>query len=1493
MDRYISIHTHSQFSLLDGIGSPTELAQRAKELNQPAVSISDHGVISGHRELQKACKELGIKPILGVEAYYAFDRFDRTPVKERDNNTDLYSHLIIVAKNQNGLKNLQKIVEESWRTVYKKPLIDFELLSEYSDDLIITTACMGGVVSKLISAERFNDAEAVLRQFKDKFGDDFYIELQTHNPPELNKKLIEYSESLDIECIISSDAHYISEDDKELEEVFLVLNTHPDKNPDATYDGSKKHKTIMDKLNYFYPDRKMTFQNIDLFLHTREQMATAMKKAGIYNERYLDNTLEIANKVGEYEFYEGLDLLPKPKNVDANELLRNLCMEGIKKRGMEGRQDVLDRIEYELEVIFEKDFSTYFLIVRDVLNWCRGNDIFVGPGRGSAAGSIVCYLLGITSIDPLEYDLLFDRFINRDRNGFPDIDSDIPDKDRGRVKEYIRKKWGEDKVAGISTYLTYKGNNAFRDAARALCVPYGDVDKFLKVPETFEECESYKEGQWFRTKYPEVVDLARKLRDRIKGTGVHAAGVVVANRPISDIAPMETRTDPDNKTSARVPVVAYNMGDVEDIGLIKYDFLGLITLSVINDCLKLVRERHGIKLNLLDVPLDNKKVFSQIASGHSKGVFQFDTPALGSLAKRIEVSSFDEMVACTALVRPGAMDAFGEVYISRSKGLSPIPKIHPIYDEITKNTYGKCLFQEQLMLVANRIGGMSWSQSDSLRKCLSGDSEILTKSGYRKIKDLQGKKNILAQSIDLDGYYTSFEEIDEVWSVGVKPVYQITTSSGRKIKATENHEFLVGDEWMSLSEISKGCHIGVIRENKSRPDRTLISEELSILCSLIISEGHFVKEHSAYFCNSEEEINALFLNSYEKVFGKGFAKSITEGPTGVKYFRFSTSEKKYLSKYIGFGKSRDKEVPKVIENSNMNVSAAFIGTYISCDGWVDNNGIHISSNSKSLLETIKRMLLKFRISSTVYAKSNKKYGDSFILSVCSKDDIEMFKNSKIYDFVSSRKRKSIDEINRSCSSISSYGIPIPMFVSELKRRSIKSGRSKRDLGVDYGISKDNKLIGFNRANSIVSEKMYDLKNGNVCWEEVVDIEYCGEEECFDFSMKNQLRPWAVANDIYVHNCIGKKLDVEQLRIYKDPFISGVSKEINEKFANDLWDELEKSANYLFNLSHSVAYSMLSYWTAWLKLNYPIEFMHSLLNNEKDKDKVTEYLIEAKRLGVDVKMPHVNKSDIGYSIEGQSIRFGLSSVKYISDAGANSIIKHRPYKSYQHLLEMRDRKYSGINSRAVSSLDSIGAAEFKDNPLKGNEASNYYEVLGIPNFYSEEIADVLDNVNLLEQFEERGVFIFYAMAKNIKMGKGWSRVDFVDSSGTAGFFHNENTQITPGKMYLLLIANNRIENFLELDDIRNDQPMVKFLKSQTPLNLPPATKAVVSFSSRKTKAGKWMGTVVYSNKDKELESALVFPTTFALALGKLKPGKAVSFSVKQTKDRDALFVDEIL
>jgi DNA polymerase-3 subunit alpha len=822
----------------------------------------------------------------------------------------------------------------------------------------------------------------------------------------------------------------------------------------------------------------MSFRSFDIHLLSYEEIKSAMQQQGIKREDIYENTVEIANKVEEYTIKSNLDLLPIHVE-DPDQELFALASRGLILKGLSENKEYLDRLNLELDVIKSKNFSPYFLVVHNMLNWAKEQGIMVGPGRGSAAGSLVCYALGITEIDPIEYGLLFFRFINPDRDDFPDIDSDIADDRRDEVKAYLEREYKN--VASIATFLAFKDKGVVRDVARAFNIPLNDVNKVLKGVDSWDDFTKSANAQWFRMKYPEIVKYGEQLRGRIRGTGIHAAGVVTAKDSIFKYAPLETRIAPGSKE--RIPVVAVDMEEAAEIGLIKLDVLGLKTLTVIDQTIKTIKERHGIDIDLKQIPLNDKKVFEMLSEGRTKGVFQCEATPYTNLLVKMRVNNFDELVASNALVRPGAMNTIGKSYIARKHGREMVEYIHPSMNDYLKDTYGCVLYQEQVMQACVVLGGMTMVEADKVRKI-----------------------------------------------------------------------------------------------------------------------------------------------------------------------------------------------------------------------------------------------------------------------------------------------------------------------------------------------------------------------------------------------------------------IGKKKDAKEFDIFKDKFVSNAEKHIGIR-AKDLWHDFEAHAGYSFNKSHAVAYSTLSYWTAWLKYHYPIEFMFSLLKSEKDSDTRTEYLIESKRMGLSLKLPHINESDSDFKIEGKGIRFGLAAIKWLSEGVANKIIAGRPFDSKEQFKNFAIKKGSGINSRAVEALDLIGALTFEDNPrdeVKVRE--NLYEYLNLPELNTSVPQHYYAYIDLVEDFDEQGVFVLLGIAKNIKRGKGWSRVEIMDSTGVIGIFDDEETKIEPGRTYLILSGANRISEAIPIDELKEhkDNPLIKFLNYK---QIPFANDEhfVLSFTPRVTKAGKRMANMIVADSSREMTAVMVFPTMFSTGYMKCQPGKVAKINFGETKE----------
>jgi len=1083
------------------------LLEAAKAQGQSALAITDHGTMSGHRDFQREAKNLGMKPVLGLEAYISPTTLDdRRPVAKRDDNTKLYNHIILLAKDANGYRNLSNLSEIAWtQGFYSKPRIDRAVLAENRDGLIVLSGCMTGLISKAIENGNEDQANDLTRWFKETFEENFYMEIQPHNPVELNMGLLELADRFNIRPVVTGDCHYAKEEDRWREEAMLILSTGPNINRKATYESAKAQPNIFARLNHLYPDRAISFQDIDVFVTSEDQIAKALRNACIDRADVIENTARITDSVGEYDYHEKGEFLPRPKTDNPSALLRKKAYEGLKRRGLHESKPHVDQLNVELKVFSDLDFDPYIIMVANAVSWAKKQGIRVGPGRGSAAGSVVCYALDITDEDPLAHNLLFFRFVNPERMAageLPDIDIDFEDRRRNEVKEYARRQYKD--VASIATFGRFQGKNSVKDASRVFNVPLGDVNRALKAVHTdpaetfFDRWEATPAGKKFKRDYPEVVGLAQFLHGRIRQIGVHAGGLIVSREPINQYAPIQTVAEKGNPN--RVPLVALDMEDVAGIGFVKQDFLGLKSLSVIEDTVRLIKERHGIEIDTARIPRDDARVYKMLSEGYTKGVFQCEQPAYtGMLIKMGGVKNFDELAASNALVRPGAMDSTaGAAFIARKNGRQTVQYHHPDMVEFTKETYGTIIYQEQVMLTMTELAGMSMGTADKVRKI-----------------------------------------------------------------------------------------------------------------------------------------------------------------------------------------------------------------------------------------------------------------------------------------------------------------------------------------------------------------------------------------------------------------IGKKRDVREFEQYKEEFVEGASRKVSRLVAEKLWHDFEAHANYSFNKSHAVVYSLLSYWTAWFKVNYPIEFMASVLSNEGEKESLLDYLIETKRLGIEVMLPHINRSGVNFEIQqdgdSEAIRFGLSNIKNISDTGARRLIDRRPFSTYNELYEIVMAKGSGLNARMLQGLNAVGGAAFRDNPRTGNERENFYEYLNIPAFEHKVLPpSMVVQFRPLDEFDPTDAFVSRAMVRSIKTGPGWARLDLVDESGTAGVFTDENTPIESGNMYVFLIANNRVARYVSVNDlsIGDGSEFEEFLKATEFPDIPDSMVRVVSFRTRKTKAGKLMADAVFADNQKELMGAMIFPQQYHKAFGKCKEGAVVDVQFDETQD-GSIFVRNVL
>ncbi len=695
--KFTHLHVHSHYSLLDGLPKIDELLDYAKELGMDSIALTDHGVLYGAVEFFKKAKEKGVKPIIGCEVYVAQEKMEQ----KRPGIDDKRYHLVLLAKNETGYKNLVKMITRAHlEGFYYKPRIDEDLLSRHAEGLIAMTACIQGKIPRLILANKQKEAEDLALKYKKLFGDgNFYLEIQSHPNIEeqgkVNEKLIAMSKKLDIPLVATNDCHYLRKDDAEAQDILMLINTGADAND---------------------PER-LTMTEDDFSIKSPGQMAEELKDV----PEALENTQKIADACN-FEFELGKIKLPYyevPPGKAPDQYLKELCYQRLETRYPKPSKAVKERLDYELSVIAQTGFAGYFLIVQDFVNWAKENRIVVGPGRGSAAGSLVSYVLNITNVDPLAYDLLFERFINPERISMPDIDLDFADRRRDEVIEYVAQKYGRDRVAQIITFGTMAARAVIRDVGRALGYPYGYCDKLAKmVPfgfslnQTLAKINEFKQAYDYDDKARRLIDLAKKLEGVVRHASTHACGVVISKDPLETVVPLQHPTQNEGTI-----VTQYEMHAIEDLGLLKMDFLGLKNLTIIEDTLARIYKVHGQSIDIQKLPLDDEATYETLRKADTVGVFQLESGGMRRYLKQLKPTEFEDIIAMVALYRPGPMEFIPD-YISRKHGKKKIEYIHPKLEPILKNTQGICIYQEQLMQIARQLAGFTMGEADVLRKAV-------------------------------------------------------------------------------------------------------------------------------------------------------------------------------------------------------------------------------------------------------------------------------------------------------------------------------------------------------------------------------------------------------------------------------------------------------------------------------------------------------------------------------------------------------------------------------------------------------------------------------------------------------------------------------------------------------------------------------------------------------------------------------------------------------
>ncbi len=809
---FCHLHVHTQYSILDGAASIPELLKKAINDGMQAVAITDHGNMFGVKEFHDEATRRGIKPILGCEAYIA----RRSRLSKKDKNLDAFDHIVLLAKNSTGYRNLTTIISLGWTEgFYYKPRIDRELLEQYHEGIICLSSCLGGEIPQAIMHKSVEDAEKIALAYKKIFGEDFYLELMRHRTDDpgmnrlvfddqvfVNRTLLEIGRKHQIPCVATNDVHFVQMEDAEAHDHLICLNTGKDLD-DPT---------------------RMRYTRQEWF-KTQEEMREVFADL----PETLENTYRIAEKVEQYELNSKpvMPYFPLPEGFDnEDKYLRHLAYKGAEKRFGEINKEIRERIDFELETIQRMGFPGYFLIVQDFIAAAREMGVSVGPGRGSAAGSAVAYCLGITDIDPIRYDLLFERFLNPDRISMPDIDIDFDEDGRDEVLRWVVEKYGHDRVAHIVTFGTMAAKMAIRDVARIQKLPLPEADRLAKlVPDrpgtTFTK--AFEEVPELRTEraspnplISNTLRIAQRLEGSVRQTGLHACGIIIGRNRLTEHLPVCQSKESD------LLVTQFDGHYVEDVGMLKMDFLGLKTLSIIKDAIANIKESRGIEVNIDHIPMDDSLTFELYSRGETTGLFQFESPGMKKYLRDLKPNRFEDLIAMNALYRPGPMEYIPS-FIKRKHGEQPINYDLPEMEEYLKDTYGITVYQEQVMLLSRKLAGFSRGEADSLRKAMG--KKIKKMMDELKVKFEQGcEKNGISKK-KIEKIWTDWEAFAQyAFNKSHSTCYAYVSYQTAYLKANYPPEFMAAVLSRNITDIKK---IGIFMDECRRMEISVLGPDVN------------------------------------------------------------------------------------------------------------------------------------------------------------------------------------------------------------------------------------------------------------------------------------------------------------------------------------------------------------------------------------------------------------------------------------------------------------------------------------------------------------------------------------------------------------------------------------------------------------------------------------------------------------------------------------------
>jgi DNA polymerase-3 subunit alpha len=1292
---FVHLHVHSEYSLLDGAAQLDGLVHKAKELKFPALAITDHGNLFGAVDFYLAAQKAGLKPILGCELYVAPG--SRKERGSQDGGYEGANHLTVLARNLTGYKNLIKLVSKAYlEGFYYKPRVDKELLAAHADGLLVLSGCLNSEVSRLISGGEVDKAKTAAGWYREVFGkENYFMEVQAHGLDEQTRVTAEtltIARSLAVPIVGTNDSHYLEAGHARAHEALLCIQT-----------GS----TLLDP-------KRWRFSTEEFYVKSAEEMAQVFAEL----PEACRNTLVVAERCNlTMEF--GSFHLPRylvPDGHTLNSYLEHLARQGLTRRYGPSPGDAVEaRLHHEIGIIEKMGFAGYFLVVWDFIRWAREQGIAVGPGRGSSAGSLVAYCLGITNIDPLRYGLLFERFLNPERVSMPDMDIDFADDRRDEVIRYVADKYGRDRVAHIITFGTLGAKAAIRDVGRVLGMTYTDVDRIAKlVPafplnitldEAYQKSPPLAEIVRTQNQVKELWEVARALEGGTRHASVHASAVVISDEPLDDHIPLYK--DPKRPEL----ITGYAMGPIEKLGLLKMDFLGLRTLTVLANTVKLIRGSRGIELDFDQVPLDDRATYELLGEAKTFGVFQLESAGMRDALRGLRPERLEDVIAIVSLYRPGPMELIPD-FINRRHGRAKITYEHPAMETYTRETYGIMVYQEQIMQIASEMASFTMGEADTLRramgkkdrdlmaqqrdkfitgcrergtatakaervwelmekfagygfnKCLSADTMIEMADGSSKrITDIAGGDLVQTK----DGTFRA----GGVRSSGLRTVGKLHLANGMFVRCTVDHPIFTQRGWVNAEQLTKNDFVAVARQLPLGPET--VPEHLPALLGYALSEGglnyqgHFYL-YSTKDCELEDmaRVLAAFGNTLPRLERRPRPKASSVRPVRIDRTRPSEAVRFVFEECGLQGQGAlEKRIPRLVDSWSQEAVAVLVGKLFQGDGCIQSRSrsIFYATSSEGLARDLQRLLLKLAFASTVHRKVFAYRGGrvGFTVNILGgRGAYGRFQRLVGPHFIGA-KRRALNELVASydrLTGVFAHGtvdvIPPDLFLEKLRTAILKRFPTLRAGCRELGIAE--RLLFANRWKG-------GIRRDTLAW-------------------------------------LAERLDEPILHAIVDaPIAWSRPKGFTVEGAEPTYDfEVPGAHSFIANgiavhNSHAGAYGLVAYHTAFCKANYPVEFMAALLTSEMgDTDKIVKYIEECRAMGIRVEPPDVNVSQVTFSVSGQAIRFGLAAIKNVGEAAMETILATREtdgrFQGLEDFCARVDLRL--VNRRVVESLIKAGA-----------------------------------------------------------------------------------------------------------------------------------------------------------------------------------------------------------